>query len=139
MMDKVNSGAVMELEYQSYLVGSGHFAFGFILGYIWMLYLVQIKPDSLRTRLYSPYLPIVLGIWAALTYFFYQDATHLPYWLNIFVIYPLIHHDELFIILLGRPNWVVLICGILYTSVLWRYIRLAKHVRKYGWSGEKNA
>ena len=117
----------------NYLIGAGHFAIGFIAGYIWMYYLFNTYPDKLRVQLYAPFLPMIMGIWAAIPYPFFIGAEQLPSWLYLFAFYPFFHHDELFIILLGRPAFVAVVCGILYLFILRRYIRLAKHTRRYGW------
>ena len=119
---------------QNYLIGAGHFAIGFIAGYILMHYLFNQYPEKLRVQLYAPFIPMVMGIWAAIPYPFYIGVEQLPIWLHLFVFYPFFHHDELFIILLGRPAFVAVVCGVLYLFILLRYIRLAKHTRRYGWS-----
>ena len=118
---------------QNYLIGAGHFAIGFIAGYILMHYLFNQYPEKLRVQLYAPFIPMVMGIWAAIPYPFYIGVEQLPIWLHLFVFYPFFHHDELFIILLGRPAFVAMACGVLYLFILRRYIKLAKHTRKYGW------
>ena len=91
-------------------------------------------PDKLNVQLYAPFLPMVIGIWAALPYPFFMAQPELPIWLHLFVFFPFFHTDELFIILLGRPSFVAVVCGILYITILYRYIRLAKFTRKHGWS-----
>lgn len=125
---------VMELD--RYLVGAGHFAVGFIIGYVWMRSLLNKHANKLNVQLYAPFLPMVVGIWAALPYPFYMAQPDLPIWLHLFVFFPFFHTDELFIILLGRPAFVAIVCGLLYITILYRYIRLAKHTRKYGWAQE---
>lgn len=133
----------MDFDTQPYLVGSGHFAFGFIIGYVWMKVQQTARQESLNAQLYLPFVPICAGIWAAMPYIFFPSSVELPFWLNIFFLYQWAHHDQLLIILLGRPNWVVLICGGLYVLILLRYIRLCHYCRRHGWpnanQGEPNA
>ncbi len=116
------------------LIVAGHFAVGFIFGYIGMNYLFKAYPDKLNVQLYAPFLPFILGLWAAIPHPFVSGSQDLPAWLHLFVFYPFIHHDELFIILLGRSAFVAVLCGTLYIFIIYRYIKLAKITRKYGWS-----
>lgn len=125
---------VIKLEH--YLVGAGHFAVGFIIGYVWMRYLISRHAAKLNIQLYGPFLPMIVGIWAALPYPFFMAHAELPNWLHLFVFFPFFHTDELFIILLGRPAFVAVVCGLLYVTILYHYIGLAKHTRKYGWDEE---
>ena len=123
-----------------YLAGSGHFGFGFMLGFIVMLVLFKLKPTQLSIQLYAPFSPFALGTWATLPYIWTTNDATLHERLNIFVLYPLIHQSEIAITVLGRPNWAALICATLYIFILLRYIRLVKYCKKYGWlEGSQNA
>ena len=116
-----------------YLVGSGHFAFGFIIGFVMMLLGFRLKNNSLNAQLYLPFFPFILGILAALPYLVLESETATPGWSNLFLGYAWLHTQEWAIKFLGRPNWVALICGSLYGLILLRYIWLAKKVRREGW------
>ena len=112
---------------QQHLSGSGHFAFGFLVGYLLLLIFRKKYHDSLNIHLYLPFLPLVFGVWAALPYIWAPSTTNLPTWLNIFFFYPMIHLNEYLITYLGRPAFVALVCGSLYGLILLHYIRLAKY------------
>ena len=118
----------------NYLVGSGHFAVGFTLGFIIMLIVQQKDRTNLNVQLYFPLLPFALGIWASLPYLFLSDTNSNTTWFNIFILFDLIHHNEMVIRIFGRLNFIVVICGLMYTYILLRYIRLVKYCRRYGWS-----
>ncbi len=122
-----------------YLKGSGHFAVGFAVGFIIML-IVQLKyKHSLNVQMYAPFLPFILGIWSMLPYFFLSPH-YSASWLNIFVFYDLVHSNEYLAVLFGRIVYVAGFCGMLYSVIVIRYIRLVKHCRRYGWhNGAKHA
>jgi len=115
------------------LVGSGHFGVGFTLGFIiWRIAGRQYK-NSLKVQLYAPFIPFILGLYAAIPYFFLNNQDNSTWW-NIFLFYNFIHQDSFFITIYGRIHWVALICGILYCSILYHYIELVKYCRRYGWN-----
>jgi len=119
---------------QTYLGGSGHFAFGFLVGYALLLLLLKIRHDKLSTHLYGPFIPLFTGIWAVMPYGFYQATEQLPAWLNIFFFYSNIHFNDYLIGFLGRAAYAVSICGSLFGLILLRYIRLYKYCKAYGWA-----
>ena len=129
----------------SYLVGSGHFTVGFSIGFLVMFFVNKKYHDSLNVQMYSSFIPFVVGIWAALPYLFIgklaADSSTLDLaWLNIFIFFDLIHHNELVITIFGRLHLVVIICGTMYGYILLRYIRLVKYCQAYGWpTGDDNA
>ncbi len=125
------------VEIERYLVGAGHFGVGFVLGFVWMHQLFAKYRPNLNVQLYAPFLPMIVGIWAAIPYPFFMAQAELPIWLHLFVFFPFLHTDELFIILLGRPAFVALLCGALYITILYHYIKLAKSTRRYGWQADK--
>jgi len=127
-------------ESSSILVGSGHFAIGFVLGFMIMFVLIKARSENIKIQLYSPFLPIIFGLWAALPYFWLDSAQQLSAWLNLFILYPVFHHNEMVVAIFGKLNLVALICGVLYSYIIIRYIRLVKYCRTYGWKeGVENA
>jgi len=118
---------------QPFLVGSGHFGIGFVLGYILMFMLLKTKSTHLKVQLFAPFIPFILGFWAAIPYLWTDSSIILSSWLHIFLLYPFFHHNELFILLFGKLNLVALICATLYGIIILRYIRLVKYCRAYGW------
>lgn len=121
-----------------YLKGSGHFAFAFFIGFLVMLAMQFSAKKSLKIQVYSPFIPFILGVWAALPYFVFGKTFSAP-WLNIFFFYDLIHFNEILAKVFGRTAVVALFCGGLYTYIVLKYISLVKHCRKYGWRGASNA
>jgi hypothetical protein len=118
----------------TYLVGSGHFAFGFSLGFLIMLATNKIYHKSINVQMYSPFLPFIIGIWAAIPYLFIYTRELDSFWINIFILYSFIHHNEMLITIFGRLYLVTLICGLMYIYMLIRYISLVKYCRRYGWN-----
>jgi len=118
----------------TYLVGSGHFAFGFTIGFLLMLILNRHYSKNIQVQIYSPFLPFIIGIYAALPYLFINSIeTGGDSWNNIFVFYNVVHHHDLMIKIFGRLNLVAVICGSMYLYILFRYIALVKYCRRYGW------
>ncbi len=117
----------------NFLVGSGHFSVGFIIGFLIMLVVLNKNSTHLNTQLYFPFFPFILGIWSSLPYLFLSDTTTNPGWFNIFLFFNLIHQNELIIKIFGKLNFVVIICGSIYTYILFHYIVLVKYCRRNGW------
>lgn len=121
-----------------YLKGSGHFAFAFLVGFLVMLVMQFSAKKNLKVQIYSPFIPFILGVWASLPYFLFGKAYTAP-WLNVFFFYDLIHTNEILAKVFARTAFVALFCGTLYTYIIFKYIALVKHCRKYGWGGKSNA
>lgn len=122
---------------KQYLLGSGHFAIGFCLGFIVMLFLNKYYHTKIKIQIYAPFIPFILGIWSALPYLFISNAEIPNSWLNIFTLYTYVHQNELFIRLFGKLHLIALICGSMYLYILLRYISLIKYCRRYGWQNDK--
>jgi len=118
----------------SYLAGSGHFAFGFSLGFFIMLAANIIYNKSINVQMYSPFLPFIIGMWAAIPYLFSYTRELDSFWTNIFIFYNFIHHNKLLITIFGKLYLVALICGLMYCYILVKYISLVKYCRRYGWN-----
>ncbi len=115
------------------LVGSGHFAIGFVVGFIIML-LLQVKYSrNIYVQMYTPFIPFITGLWAAIPYLFISEYNGGEYWLNIFFLFNYFHYNELSIKVFGSLNFVAMICGSMYIYILLRYIALVKYCRRYGW------
>jgi hypothetical protein len=96
--------------------------------------MINDYPNRLKVQLYTPYLPFLTGLWAVIPYPYFIGMDELPVWLNIFLLYPVVHFDALAILLLGRPAFAALACGVVYSFILYRYVKLAKQTREFGWS-----
>ena len=125
---------------KEYLVGSGHFAIGFCLGFIMMYGLNKKYKTFLKVQMYSSFIPFIVGVWAALPYLFVDEKLSKAAILNLFVFYDYLHQHTVAIALFGRLHLVVLICGSMYLYILLRSIRLVKYCRRYGWTeGNRHA
>lgn len=119
---------------EEFLVGSGHFGFGFILGFILWRVATPGYKKSLNFQLYFPFIPFITGIYAALPYLIVNHSSDFSNWWNIFLFYKIIHNNQSVINILGQIHWVALICGLLYAFILYHYIELVKFCRRYGWN-----
>ena len=120
----------------NYLEGSGHFAVGFCFGFLLMFFLVKKYHTYINVQMYTPFIPFIFGIWASLPYVFINELKEGQIWLNIFLFFNFMHHNELIIKIFGRIILVALICGSLYLYILLHYINLVKYCRRYGWHKE---
>lgn len=119
----------------TYLTGAGHFGVGFLFGTMIALILMVLFRKRLSVQLYSPFIPFLLGVWAAIPYTLHYSKTcdfSVIYYL--FVFYPMVHCHSGIAAVLSNLYLVALICGFIYVFFLWRYIGLAKKVRRRGWS-----
>jgi hypothetical protein len=104
-----------------------------------MVILMKIYKRRLNVQLYAPFLPFIIGLYSALPYFFLSEEK-INTWINLFLLYEIIHTNNVVITLFGRLSFVAIICGAMYLYILLRYIELVKHCRRYGWNGGyKNA
>ena len=120
-----------------YLTGAGHFGVGFVAGFFIFLLFLGVSRKVLWVRLYGPFIPFLLGGVAAVPYFFtYKLTCDQPLWGHFFFFYPFFHCQPLFVKFFGNIHVVVVVCGLLYVVILWRYIVLVKYIRRYGWSNQ---
>ncbi|MGS2718014.1 hypothetical protein ACVBE9_07575 [Eionea flava] len=116
-----------------YLTGMGHFGISFMAGYCLFLLLLLICSRVLTVRLYSPFLPFLLGFLGAAPYFFIDRFTcELPVWLNAFFFYSQLHCQPFAVQWLGNIHAVVLACGLLYIIIILYYIHTVKQLRRRG-------
>lgn len=120
---------------ETFLTGGNHFGFGFIVGSVLMLCLIKLCRKSLAVQVYAPFLPFVAGFIAALPYLFLPaEVCDVSAIYNVFILYSLVHCHPLALTLFGSLNVVALICGLIYSLIILRYIFLVKYVRRHGWS-----
>jgi hypothetical protein len=131
----------MMLEYQimdNYLVGSGHFAIGFLIGFVIMLLLQVSYSRNIYVQMYTPFIPFLAGLWSSIPYFFISEHEISIPWLNVFFLFNYFHYNELVIKIFGRISTVALVCGSMYIYIILRYIALVKYSRRYGWKKGRN-
>jgi hypothetical protein len=123
-----------------YLTGSGHFAIGFSLGFLLMIHLTKRYDQKINVQLYAPFIPFILGIFVSFPYLFLSSNNMDTAWLNIFIFFNFLHHNDIAIMIFGRLYLVTIICGSMYVYILLRYIALIKYCRRYKWNeGSNNA
>lgn len=122
----------------AYLTGAGHFGVGFLVGSLLFIILLIAMKRKLWVQLYAPFIPFSLGVLASIPYFLtYRLTCEQPVWANLFLLYSFFHCHPLTVSVLSNLHVVVVICGLLYVFIIWHYIRLVKHVRRYGWGSKR--
>lgn len=119
-----------------FLTGAGHFGFGFLVGTCLLLVLLVLRRRQLSVQLYAPFLPFFCGFFSVIPYvLFFQKTCLMPAWSNVFFLYSWVHCQSVVVNFLGNIHVVGLICGVVYSLIILRYISLVKHLRRYGWKG----
>ena len=116
------------------LTGAGHFGVGFFLGAICMVLVLFVYRRRLYIQLYAPFLPFAFGFLAIVPYMLLPvNACNLPVIFNVFVFYSWLHCQSAIAGWLGNLHLVAVMCAGIYCLMTWRYIRLIKRIRRYGW------
>ncbi|WP_372770752.1 hypothetical protein [Pseudoalteromonas sp.] len=117
-----------------YLKGSGHFAFGYFFGFLFFIILRKKYNRLLNVQLYSPFLPFVLGCWGVIPYLLFNSSNVAP-WMNIFMLYEVIHFNEFLSKIFNRIAYVAIVCAIMFAFIVLHYISLVKYCRRNGGKG----
>lgn len=110
--------------------GTGLFTVGFLSGYL-LLMMVTALSRSLWLRVYGPFLPFALGLWAAVPYLLQSLGLVSPLdagqavW-NVFFFYPLLSAADTAAYWPIRVESQVALATAGYLHLLWRYVRLVQ-------------
>lgn len=110
------------------LRGSGHFVIGYLLGFTVFVVLRHVGWKRQQVNLYGPFLPLVLGAWAAVPYAFEMVGIDLSRFLgpltHLFLFYPVLHENRILAAYLGNLNFSALLCGLLYIVLILHYWKM---------------
>ena len=113
------------------LKGSGHFAVGFLVGYLLFLLMIPFVRYS-KAALYIPLIPFVLGGIAAFPYLFSLAGIFVSSIVesDLFFFYESLNRNREIIAIFNDLNRVVLGVALLYAGIIYYYIRLIKRFRR---------
>ena len=113
------------------LKGSGHFAVGFMVGYLLFLSMIPFVRSS-KTALYIPLIPFVIGFIAVFPYLLALAgifATPIVQ-SDLFFFYDSLNRNQEVIAIFNDLNRVALGVALLYVGIIYYYIRMIKRLRR---------
>ena len=113
------------------LKGSGHFAVGFLIGYLVFWIVLRIKPGNWNLKIWGPFLPHAFGTIAAFPYSLeligYLSFTEDSSWgWNLFLFYKVLHGHRFFIAIFNSFLISMATIAFIYLRLVLYYINLIK-------------
>lgn len=122
------------VEHQIQLKGVGQFSIWFIVGYILFLSLRMLNRFREVIDLYGPFIPYLLGAYAAVPYALYvfgviDSQKALSGLFNLFLFYGILNDIPVIVSIFSQFHLVVFVDAVIYLFLIIHYIQLVHKVR----------